>query len=509
MDTVKSAFAGSHSLKTTVRSWGNREAMHTSWPDNSRFRRALKLAACLVLVYIIFSIPTPWHRSSHQRQQYMKPDSSFQEIEITGFVNKGLPINVSCESLRHNTTISVQNSTHLTDDLEAIANSLSSHPMVVYREDRKSISQTWSRMAGSSVWLPDHQVYLSITRIIFYDDGVISWPVISFIRAQLYDENFNELHQTLTWPHNGQKFSFPHILDIPVDYEKGGKVFGPEDARITIEQGVKGAEPVIVFNMISKESKWKRAMHTYRPFSRELKMLKIRGREPLDKEKNWAPFFHGEGVTASRHIMIVYMPSPLQILWCSLENGECDVAYHQQGLEPGLLTEHVGEAHALKGGSNFVSVRPGVWIGLPRTHIDVKCGWNNPIYRPMFMFLVSAGDTYHVAYASGAVDFGAAVLNEEQQKDPCHAGRILIPNSIARLDGNALTITFSVDDRTNQAAKVIMDMDWQAVGAVNVSERVNRAAVGNDVVKCGIESHINNTHAMADVWYREHPDQTP
>ncbi|KAI5366622.1 Putative beta-mannosyltransferase [Septoria linicola] len=444
-------------------------------------------------------------QTSSYQKQHDKSNPSFQQIDITGFVNTGPPVNVSCDTLRYNTTIAVQKSVYLEDDLEAIARALGSHPMVVYRGDNTDISKTWSRMAGSSVWLEEFGVYLSITRIIFYDDGVSSWPVISFIRAQLYDENWKELRRSLTW--EGKTFDFPQILDIPVDYVKGGKVYGPEDARITIEQGVK-AEPVIVFNMISEKSSWKRAMHVYRPFSQELRMLSIRGRPPLDREKNWAPFFNGDGKTPSRHIMFVYMPSPLEILWCSLDTGECDFAYNQI-LEPGLLTEHVGEAHALKGGSNFVSIGPGIWLGLPRTHIEANCGGSNPIYRPMFMVMMSSGDSFYVAYASGAVDFGAAVLSEEQQKDPCHAGRILIPNSIARVDGNALTITFSVDDRTNQAARVIMDINWQAGEARNVAEMVNLSAVGNDVLKCGIEASYNNTHDIQAAYYQEHPDQTP
>lgn len=436
--------------------------------------RSLKTVAtisiCLILFYLSFPSSLP---------------ASFAPFEIKGYTNHGQPGDVTCDSLAKPALLRVEPSIHLQDDLQDIARSLDGHPMVKY-PDGLTVDNAWLRLAGASVWLPRHHVFMAITRIIFFDDGRTDWPVISFLRAQLYDETWTQVNKTLGG------ISFPCILDIPAEYEEGGRVFGPEDARILEVD----SSPIIVFNMISRPD-WKRAMYVYLPFTNRTTRLHLRGREALKIEKNWAPFVHGRG----NHINFVYTFSPLQVLWCSLTTGECDMAYDQATLAPGMLTPHQVEGNALKGGTNFVQHGES-WVALPKTHIGTSCG---PVYRPMFLVMSHSGVAYYTTWASGPVDFGHAVLTPEQRRD-CHQGRILIPNSISRWDKrrDIMTISVSVGDKTNQVLRV-----HGVLGLLTQSQRVDRSvaserflqnadlsAVGNDVAQCGIQASLNESRRV-------------
>lgn len=158
--------------------------------------------------------------------------------------------------------------------------------MIVYHEDfqKASISnfssvvdKTWTQLSGSSVWLEQYGVFLTVSRVMFHNDKSLFHPIISFIRAQIYDTEWNHLDQhTITW--KDKIIMFPLVYDVGLDdFEKGGKFYGPEDPRVIIEEGVIDAEPVIVFNMIGAKSDWKRAMWIFRPFSGHTAILSIRG----------------------------------------------------------------------------------------------------------------------------------------------------------------------------------------------------------------------------------------
>lgn len=85
---------------------------------------------------------------------------------------------------------------------------------------------------------------------------------------------------------NSESLTLPLVFDIPTKYEGGdGEFYGPKDPRIIIEDNVQGAEPVIIFNMAHECSDWKRAMYTFRPFSRHLNILTIRDTTPCRHRK--------------------------------------------------------------------------------------------------------------------------------------------------------------------------------------------------------------------------------
>lgn len=114
-------------------------------------------------------------------------------------------------------------------------------------------------MAGASVRLPDHNVYLAVTRVIYVPSGVLHWPTISLVRGQIYDAAWNHLdNYTVDW--SGDKVMFPTVFEVPAVWEGGGIYFGPDDPRIVVEEGVRGAEPVIVLNVAFNPPDWTRAM---------------------------------------------------------------------------------------------------------------------------------------------------------------------------------------------------------------------------------------------------------
>jgi beta-1,2-mannosyltransferase len=468
---------------------------------------------------------------------------TFQPLDISGYVNIGKPIKVSCDSLIWNGSIEVQNSIYLHDELTKFAASQHFHPLVVYPYEveptsanfSKVVTSTWARLSGSSVWLEEYQVYLSITRFMFSKYGIVeSGPDISFLKGQIYDRDWN--HQegyNIIW--KSKIITFPTVFDVGADWDEekeGEKIwYGPEDPRILIEEGVEGAEPVIVFNMKSKIIKWKRGMWIFRPFSGYVTPLTIRGQDHNAIEKNWAPFFHNTASTSeqiskklpSQHIHFVYAPNDLRILYCSLISGDCDMAFTQEFLHKGLRTDHTGRQDALKGGTNFVPIKLknmppssqiNAWVSFPRTHIDA-CEGGYPVYRPALMMMINIGSQYFLKFASGPLDFGGAIIGPPDKENGCGRGRILIANSIARWEHESqrdvMTITFSVDDRTVQVARVtgiqnfLESLPWMAnmvdtdlsVGSENFLTNTELSAVGNDVEWCAVESATNHTRVIA------------
>jgi len=398
---------------------------------------------------------------------------TFDPLPITGFTNTGIPGKSSCEELRYNGTVGVQKGFHLDDDLVSLAKSLDWHPLVDYSEKDSSLTfpelveQTWDRFSGSAVWLPDYKVFFGVTRLIFYT-GAHSWPVISFLRGQIFDKDWNHLdNYTLTW--QGEDITFPVIYDFPYKYEKGGTVYGSEDPRIILEEGVKGAEPLVVFNMISERSDSQRRMWILRPFSNYSTMLTIRHNEENPPvEKNWAPFFHNpidptsnSQSWPSRHLHFVYGFKPLRILKCHLFTGYCDFVYKQQVPEELIPTHNDSHGH-MRGGTNFVRVPLRAesdirtYAAFPRTHIDLGCP--NAVYRPELILMTSVGSHFYLTFASESVDFGTAALDPPARADPCGAGRILIANSISHWDRSngqdVMTLSFSVDDSSVQVTRL-------------------------------------------------------
>jgi len=371
------------------------------------------------------------------------------------------------------------------------------------------VAKTWGRMAGSSVWLEKYGVYLTVTRVYFYDKGVRHWPCISFIRAQLFDVNWKHLEgYNLEW--QGENITFPRTLEVPTPYEEGGGFYGPEDPRIIIEQGVLDAEPVIVFNMVEDTKTVVRSMHSFRPFSNFTTKYKIEHQDTKSAEKNWSPFFMpqanttGEKRWPSHYIHFVYDYDPLSILRCHLLNGACTFVY--QDPRPAAYLDqhkHNDTKGVMRGGTNFepitFSTRQGLasFVGFPRTHTDAGCD-KEAVYRPEMMILTTNGTHFYLDYSSEALTFGHAILTETQFDDACDKGRILLGNSIARfddaLDRDIMTMSFTVADETVQIAKLqgvrrlIEDLPQFKQATWRKSDVQWNLNVTHDVLICSIQS---------------------
>ncbi|KIW12575.1 hypothetical protein PV08_09852 [Exophiala spinifera] len=500
-------------------------------------------------------------KAERARTEYYLQWGPFEPMPIPGFVNTGLPGKRSCDALKHNSTVGVQKSFFLNDNVKQIAMSLDAHPVVDYPDDlmrdpnlsvEDVIDRTWTRMSGSSVWLPDQKVYLSVTRIIFCPSQTWSVPRMSFLRGQLFNEDWEHLENyNITW--GDKQINFPRVFDIPAQWEVGGTLYGPEDPRVILEEGVEGAEPVVTFNMIGRQSDWKRAIYVFRPFSNHTTILTIRDKERAETEKNWAPFFvpEEEVVPASlasklhlpltttvrkpsEYIHFVYSFKPLHILKCHLRCGDCEIVYAQT-LPETFSNKHKEDGGSLRGGTNFVPVpipesmgldrKLRVYAAFPRTNIEGHCGGS--FYRPEFVILVNIGSHFHLAFASESLDFGTSLVELGPQDDRCHKGRILIPMSIAQWDTthrqDIMTVTFSIDDATVQVARVqgllkyilhlpqfktLFKKDGLLKGEEAEFMNLLSSWAGDDVRGCLVEAALNYTEAQHEITHpKDHKDE--
>jgi beta-1,2-mannosyltransferase len=339
----------------------------------------------------------------------------------------------------------------------------------------------WGRLAGSSVWIEEQRIYLMVTRIIFYLNGENNHLPMSFMRGQIFDFDWAHLEKyTLHW--QDKTLIYPLIFDVDCPFTTDNGLFGPEDPRIIIEHDLPGAEPVVVFSMIMNTTTRRRAMALFRPFSNVTTVLTIEGREQKQTEKNLAPFFRlnrsrehhpDDGLqTPNPFLHFVYDMEPLQILKCNIALGNCTVMFEQD------VQHDVSELHKqraswgyMRGGTNFEPVRSQAhtfgdtdasmvhtYLGIPRTHVNSVC--YRAMYRPEIMLLSSNSSHFWIAYTSGPLE----MLEESATRDPCGQGRIIIVNSIAKIEkengffggkmGGEVTISMSVCDSTVQVAKM-------------------------------------------------------
>lgn len=428
----------------------------------------------------------------------------------------------ACDDIQHQSQIAVQQSFFIDDDIQAIAAELEGHPMINYdgQDDKLSheeiVSKTWLRMASSSVWMEKFQVYLTVTRVLFYDKGVRHWSIISFLRGQIHNSQWEEqLDYEIEW--QGEKITFPRIFDIPTAYSPGGAFYGPEDPRIVIEQGKFGdsnpPEPVIIFNMLVDDESKRRAMYIFRPFTNDTQILNIAGEKPNGAEKNWMPMFLSKSGEVQRtkqwpshYIHFIYQFKPLRILKCHLLNGYCEFVYTQPEI-PEDMTLPLGDpGGSMRGGTNLVpfpstSSTSQHFVGFPRTHMDNGC--KDGFYRPNLMFLTAtASGDFHINYMSTSLEFGDAAMNEEALQDPCGAGRILIANSVANWEADVMSISFTVDDFTTQVLRLrgvkeyfhgLMSLGMGGGNTSTVDYDLQQSARGKDVLGCAVEVANNYT----------------
>ncbi|KAJ9493886.1 Beta-mannosyltransferase 1 [Exophiala xenobiotica] len=506
-------------------------------------RRVLRtlLAAVLIVAFMrtwtwtsqkrTFDLEYAIDEAASEEAEYEYND--FQYMPLTGLVNDGRAGKRTCDEMKYEGRLRVQESFYLEDDLTDVARALEHHPMIIYPDGDKDlpyeemVAKRWARLAGSSVWMEKYQVYLAVTRVIFFDKENRAWPIMSFLRGQLYDEDWNELkNHTIHW--HGDEITFPTVFTIPAPYIAGGGFYGPEDPRIIIEEDVEDAEPVVVFNMVYELKDVTRAMHIFRPFSNVTTILSITGEgsRPM-AEKNWAPFFHNDQENAttgvkkwpSHYIHFVHSFKPLKVLRCHALNGWCDIVYEQKVSEE-LVSSHDDGHGRMSGGTNLVPIHipssPGVhaYVGFPRSHIDVGCK-DDAMYRPEMMIMTAHGSDFHLNYMSESIDFGTAALLPEAVSDPCGDGRILIANSVSRWDRSSgqdlMTISFSVADETVQVLRLqgvsrfieelpflgsALQHDMSQDGKVIWNLRWS--AVGQDVLACSVEAAQNYSIAVAE-----------
>ena len=489
--------------------------------------------------HLRFIRPLTSTQGDRLRSEHYQQWGDFEPMQIPGFVNTGLPGKRSCDTLKHNATVGVQQSFHLTDDIHQIALALDHHPIVDYPDElmndaemnvRDIVEQTWTRMAGSSVWLPQQKVYLSVTRVVFSPSRTRTVPKMSFLRGQLFSEEWEHLdNRTITW--SGKQFTFPTMFDIPSQWVDDGSMFGPEDPHIVLEHGVDDAEPVIIFNMVGRSSDWKRAMHLYRPFTGVTTILTIKDEERAYEEKDWAPFFIPEEQQQTllgklpipvpgyvrkpnEYVHFVYNFRPLQILKCHMRCGDCEFEYEQD--VPGkAFNKHHEEDGNVRGGTNFVPVpipssmdidpRVRVYASFPQTNIAKFC--DGHFYRPEFAVMVNIGRQYQLAFISESLDFASAILDLDPGEDRCEKGHILTPNTVARWDTSGsqdvMTMTFSINEESTQVTrlhgllglvhrlpqfKTLLKRDGLLKGADADLVSIVASWIGDDIRGCLVES---------------------
>lgn len=454
-----------------------------------------------------------------------KPD--FERLAIPGFHNNGIPKpTADCQGRRHTAQLGVLPSLMLQDNLTQAVESLTGYPQLDYALQSQGlpleefVAKNWAELAGSGVWLPEHEVYFVVTRVIYYPSGNLAEPTISFLRARIFDALWSHLdNYTLDW--DEEPFTFPRILDIPVVWNEGGTFIGPEDPRVILEDGVPGAEPVIIFNMLSEQVNGRRAMWIHRPFTNFTKPLTIRGEVQRQEEKNWAPFFHSESFLfrqPSHHLSFVYSLEPLRILRCHLRHGHCDWSFQQKLPDSRVLNLNHnynqkrtdGVRGEMRGGTNFIQVHESdpdvsLWVGFPRTHLDGICDAGHSLYRPELVILAYSGQYFHIVYVSEAIDFGTAVLEPAALEAPCSKGRILIPNGIVRWDQDRrdlLQLALSVNDQTTQVlplrgvSQLVQSlpylMEWRRAASPDGQPWGQRwSAVGAELVGCAVDAAGN------------------
>lgn len=310
------------------------------------------------------------------------------------------------------------------------------------------VNRFWYRLSGSSVWLKDYNVHLVVSRFMLADKGERSTPKASFVLAQIFDENWNELQDVrLVFPTNtlggeddptfytdGQAFysyRFPRILPVPFDSHADERNMGPEDPRLTLVRNKNGYdEPVAIFNSHydeikekedgTKESKAFRAMFMAFPFQltkgkrhltevsdqRTDKIfftksveLQIENIEKPKVSKNWSPMISDSEREANggfdTSISFATNLENIEIVRCDLETGMCGRLYKESG-------DGIGP---LRGGTQFVNLNsilkqqrhipllkllpPGreVYFAFARAHLH-KCGCGIGFYRPNMVVLV-------------------------------------------------------------------------------------------------------------------------
>lgn len=382
-------------------------------------------------------------------------------------------IDLSCNQISYNPTskeriIEYSNPIQLDDDMIEIRRwLLNSHYVDSLKKidplsgDDSLVSDIshWYKKSGSSVWLPDEQLHL-VASTVMYAPHNKDEVLASFIRLQLFDSNWNEIKgrrirysdlseteiddvlteytKTKEERHLDRiSFKFPSILSIPIDSKVGKGTLGPENPRILYKDGEYHSEPVIIFNMISNGKRNMFNVFPLRPPQGpnllhpivKFKNIGSKAQTTLKSEKNWIPFFDslkiGDSKNSRGSMYFAYTLDPLVIFKCSLDSGKCSKV--QDNIE---FSKFANEGKAfLRGGTSFIPVprqiiqtlndgdyqkRLQMWVGFPKLLIKnnkSNCGINN-IYRPTFSLLIKEDGVFRIELLTDIIDFGLPNSNE-------------------------------------------------------------------------------------------------
>lgn len=323
----------------------------------------------------------------------------------------------------------------------------------------------WYKKSGSSVWLPEEQLHMVSSTVMYAPQGK-NKALASFIRLQLFDSEWNEIKgrrirysdleeteiDTVLTEYTKTReerhldrisFKFPSILSIPMDAKssKGDSTLGPEDPRILYKDGEYQSEPVIIFNMISNGKRNMFSVFPLRPPQgphllhpiTKFKNIGTNAHTTLKSDKNWIPFFDslkiGDSKTSRGSLYFAYTLDPLVIFKCSLDSGKCTKV--QDNIE---FSQYAKEGQAyLRGGTSFTPVprqiiqtlndgdyqkRLQMWVGFPKLLVkDNKstCGIQN-LYRPSLSLLIKEDGVFRIELLTDVFDFGLSVASECPKK---------------------------------------------------------------------------------------------
>lgn len=308
----------------------------------------------------------------------------------------------------------------------------------------------WYKNSGSSVWLPDEQLHM-VASTVMYAPRSKNEVLASFIRLQLFDADWKEVKgrrirysdvketevdKVLTEYTKTNEdrhldrisFRFPSIISIPIDAKSNKGTIGPENPRVLFKDGEYSSEPVIIFNMISGG---KRNMFSVFPLRApqgpkllhpivKFKNIGNDALTTLKSDKNWTPFFDGlkigDSKTSKGSMYFAYTLDPLVIFKCSLDSGKCTKI--QDNIKFSSFAKQ-GDAY-LRGGTPFTPVprqiiqtlndgdfqkRLQMWVGFPKVLIkNNKCGKN--IYRSTFALLIKEDGVFRIELITSPIDFG-------------------------------------------------------------------------------------------------------
>ncbi|CCD25026.1 uncharacterized protein NDAI_0E02100 [Naumovozyma dairenensis CBS 421] len=358
--------------------------------------------------------------------------------------------------------------------------------------EEEIIEKHWSRFGPAPVWLESEQCFVSYSRVMYRHTDQKNQPLVSLIRAQAFDKEWNEIvgkripysdviipsdvtkelemlgdqfqehacdklkdsseYEQCITKHNKSLLenkrrkekilnryfqSYPSLIEVPFNIKAEG-CKGPEDPHVVLKKTSKGEEPVIIFNMLDDTDK-KRKMYAIMPHRKvdPIVTFRINGQEPKKVEKNWTPFFNddSEGSGLSRGtIHFIYSFKPLEILKCSLTDGLCDIVFDKKFLDIGREDDF----QDIHGGTQFIplpNILPEVqdqkmWLGLPKIHLkDTACSYH--YYRPMVMLMIEDKGIYHIEMTVPILDFGLDVTSWDMKGTYCFFNQILSPHSIA------------------------------------------------------------------------------